>query len=158
MKKLMIMFLFASIMLATYAQSPFKPVSLFPDSKLLKAGEEAIGNKWAWRFDATILISEITRNTVTKEWASTSFSAIGPAIGLQNYVPKSDVDPTPVNVYGISLGVALGQTVYDPQLAQAKVVLAVNLWEYFKFGRTYTLNPPQDIAKLGLFFGGGITF
>jgi hypothetical protein len=105
-----------------------------------------------------MLVVEVNRIKVTKEWSSSSFSAIGPAIGYQKFIPKSDLDPTPVNVYGVSLGVALGSTVYNPQLAEAKALLAVNLWEYFRFGITYSVNPVPDMAKVGVFFGGGITF
>lgn len=158
MKKLFVMFFLVSISLAMASQSPFKPVSSFPDKKLLKLGETPVTHKWLWRFDATMVIAEVNRNIVTKEWIQTSFSAVGPSIGYQKFVPKSDIDPTPVNVYGIAAGVALGASIYDPQLAQAKVILAGNLWEYFKFGLTYSINPPTDIAKVGFFAGGGITF
>jgi hypothetical protein len=162
MKKLIVMFFLASIVLVVNAQNLFKPVTLFPTQsekvKLVKVGELVPTHKLLWRFDATMIIAEVNRNKVTKEWASTSFSAVGPAIGIQNYIPKSEIDPTPINNYGASIGLAIGKTIYDPQFAEAKIVLAVNIWQYFKFGSTYTFNPPTDIAKLGFFFGGGITF
>lgn len=162
MKKLIIMFFLASVMLVMNAQGLFKPVASFPTvngkTSFVKAGVASANNKIIVRLGATILIEEVTRNKVTKEWSATSFSAVGLAIGAHNYIPTSETDPTPKVNYGASLGFALGKTIYDPNLAEAKAVLAINIWEYFKFGGTYTFNPPTDIAKLGFFFGGGITF
>jgi hypothetical protein len=113
---------------------------------------------FVFRFDATIVVEEVTINKVTKDLIVTPFSAVGPAIGIQHYVQKSSTDGTPVNNYGASIGLAIGKTVYEPNLAEAKVILALNIWQYFKFGGTYTFNPPTDIGHIGFFFGGGITF
>lgn len=170
MKKLIVLILFASLTLAGFSQGLFKPVDLFATkaenkyielpypSLYYKVGEIPITHKIVVRLDATIVVAEVNYNKVTKSWSPTPLSAIGPAIGFQSYIPTSATDPTPVNNYGASLGLALGKTVYDPQLAEAKIVLAINIWQYFKFGGTYTFNPPTDIAALGVWFGGGITF
>lgn len=151
------MLLFLIIPLAINAQI-FRPVTAFPDPNLLRAGETAVTHKWEWRIGATMAIAEVNQNKVTKEWSQTSFSAVGPAFGYHDYIPTSETDPTPKVRYGASLGVAIGKTIYDPQLAEAKFILAINLWEYLKAGFTYTLNPPTDIAKGGFFIGGGVTF
>jgi hypothetical protein len=162
MKKLIIIFLLVSLTFVVSAQGLFKPVSLFPTKEennyRVSLGDLPITHKFAVRFDASIVIAEINYNKITKAFVPTSFSAIGPAIGIQSYVPTSATDPTPLNNYGASFGLALGKTIYDPQFAEMKAVLAVNIWQYFKFGGTYTFNPPTDIAKLGFFIGGGITF
>jgi len=162
MKKLIVILFIACFTLAGFSQGLFKTVPLFPTQKenayKVLLGEEPITHKILVRLDATIVFAEVNQNKITKAWSPTPFSAIGPAIGFHSYVPKSVIDPTPVENYGASLGLALGKTIYNPQLAEAKVVLAINVWEYFKFGGTYTFNPPTDIAKLGFFFGGGITF
>ena len=162
MKKIIVLLLFVSIVFTVNSQGLFKPVSLFPSSaenaKLLKAGEAPITNKWAWRFDATQVFAEVNRNTLTKESFTTAFSAIGPAIGYQHFVPTSALDPTPLNNYGVSLGIAVGESIFNPELTKLKLTLAGNLWEYFKFGLTYTPKPLQDIHPIGYFFGGGVTF
>lgn len=170
MKKLIVLLIFACFTFTGFSQGLFKPVAPFATkaenkyielpypSLYYKVGEIPITHKIVVRLDATIVIAEVNYNKVDKIWSPTPFSAIGPAIGFQSYIPTSAIDPTPVNNYGASLGLALGKSVYDPQLAEAKAVLAINIWQYFKFGGTYTFNPPTDIAKLGFFFGGGITF
>jgi hypothetical protein len=113
---------------------------------------------WIVRLDATMAVKEINYNKVTGESKITEASFIGPAIGFQHFVPTSTTDGTPYNNYGASLGLALGKTIFQPNLAEAKAVLAFNLFQYFKFGGTYTFNPPTDIRHLGYFIGGGITF
>jgi hypothetical protein len=162
MKKLIILVLLASLTFAGFSQGLLKPVALFPtkaeNNYRVSLGEAPITHKIVVRLDATIVVAEVNYNKVTKAYLPTAFSAIGPAIGFQSYIPTSATDPTPINNYGASLGLALGKTIYNPNLAEAKAVLAINIWQYFKFGGTYTFNPPTDIAKLGFFFGGGITF
>ncbi|MBK5202094.1 MAG: hypothetical protein JJE45_00030 [Prolixibacteraceae bacterium] len=161
MKKLIVLFLFVSLAFAGSAQI-FKPVASFStkaeNNYKVSIGEIPITQKWEWRFDATQAFAEINRNTVTKELITTAVSFIGPAIGYQHFVQKSLLDPTPVNNYGISMGVALGETIYNPELAKLKFTLAGNLWQYFKVGGTFTPNPLPDMGKWGFFFGGGITF
>jgi len=162
MKKLIILVLLASLTFAGFSQGLLKTVPLFPtkaeNDRLMLLGVTPITHKIVVRLDATIVVAEVNQNKVTKAWSPTPLSAIGPAIGFQSYIPTSATDPTPINNYGASLGLALGKTIYNPNLAEAKAVLAINIWQYFKFGGTYTFNPPTDIAKLGFFFGGGITF
>jgi len=162
MKKLITLILFASLTFALNAQGLLKTVPLFPtkteNDKLISLGVTPITHKIVVRLDATIVVAEVNYNKAAKVYLPTPFSAIGPAIGFQSYIPTSTTDGTPINNYGASLGLALGKTIYDPNLAEAKAVLAINIWQYFKFGGTYTFNPPTDIAKLGFFFGGGITF
>ena len=170
MKKLIVLILLASFTLAGFSQGLFKQVAPFATkaenkyielpypSLYYKVGEIPITQKLEWRFDATQAFADINRNTVTKELITTAVSFIGPAIGYQHFVPKSVLDPTPVNNYGISAGIALGETIYNPELTKLKFTLAANIWQYFKFGGTYTPNPLPDLSKFGFFFGGGITF
>lgn len=162
MKKLIVLFLFVSLAFAGKSQGLLKTVVPFPTQKennrRVSLGEVPITHKIVFRLDATMAVKEVNINKVTKESIITDVSFIGPAVGFQSYVPTSATDGTPVNNYGASLGLALGRTVYQPNLAELKTVLAINIWQYFKFGGTYTLNPPTDIRHLGYFVGGGITF
>lgn len=162
MKKLIVFFLFVTITVTMFSQGLFKPVALFPtrveNNYKVSIGDLPITHKVVVRLDATIVVIEVTQNKVTKLWSPTPLSAIGPAIGIFNYIPTSTTDPTPKVNWGASIGLALGQTIYDPQLAEAKAVLAINIWQYFKFGGIYTFNSPTDIRHLGYFIGGGITF
>ena len=162
MKKLITLILFASLTFALNAQGLLKTVPLFPtkveNEKRVSLGEVPITHKILFRLDATMAVKEVNINKVTKESIVTDVSFIGPAVGFQSYIPTSATDGTPVNNYGASLGIALGRTIYQPNLAEFKTVLAINIWQYFRFGGTYTLNPPTDIRHLGYFVGGGITF
>jgi len=168
MKKLIFVCAMLAFTLAATAQEslksfhPFRSIEPFPyinperNMVYLSAIERPF--KWAWRFDATMAIAEVTRNLITKEWVTTGFSAVGPAIGVQKLIPRSITDPTPVNVFGASLGLALGKNILEPNVAELKTILALNIWEYLKLGGTFTANPPPDVGKLGFFVGGGITF
>jgi hypothetical protein len=162
MKKIFVFLIFACFALVLTAQNPFKPVSLFPTQEetdnLISLGLEPITGKWALRFDATQVFAEVNRNAVTKELVTTAFSGIGPAIGYQHFIPTSATDPTPKNNYGVSAGLTLGDNIFNPDLNKIKVVLAANVWQYFKFGIAYTPKPLPDLSKMGFFFGGGITF
>jgi len=170
MKKILILVAMLTITLTSYSQEslrsfhPFRTVEPFPvidqgqGRSMVYSDVTEKPFKWAWRFDATMAVQEVTRNTITKEWTTTTFSAIGPAIGVQKLIPRSKTDPTPVNVFGASLGLALGRNILEPNVAELKGILALSIWEYLKLGGTYTANPPPDIGKLGFFVGGGITF
>jgi hypothetical protein len=162
MKKLIVLLFFASLTFAVSAQGLFKPVTLFPtqveNNRKLSVGEVPLTQKWVWRFDASIAIVELNYNKDSKQFVSNTFSAIGPAIGYQHFVPTSSTDPAPFNNYGFSAAVLLGKNIYDPNLASIKVAVVANIMQYFKFGLTYTPNPSQYISPFGGFFGGGITF
>lgn len=162
MKKLITFFLFASLTLAVSAQGLFKPVSLFPTQAenryRVSIGDIPVTQKWVWRFDATITIVELNYNKDSKQFISTAFSAVGPAIGYQHFVPTSAVDPTPFNNFGVSAAFLLGENIYNPELAKIKLALVANVMQYFKFGLTYTPKPVFYLSPLGFFFGGGITF
>jgi hypothetical protein len=146
MKKLIIILILAIGSICA-AQSPFKPVPDLFGTKGLKAGGTY---SILWRFDATIQLTEVIQNKITKDFDQFVTVGVGPAFGLQHFVPKSSTDPTPFNNYGLSIGALLGQ--------QFKFVLQANLMQYFKFGVAFTPNPLTDLSHFGLFFGTGITF
>lgn len=170
MKKLITLILFATISVAVFSQGLFKPVTSFSTkaenkyiespypSLYYKIGEIPITQKWIWRFDATIAIVELNYNKDTKQFVSTAFSAVGPAIGYQHFVPTSADDPTPFNNYGVSAAFLLGENIYNPELAKIKLALVANIMQYFKFGVTYTPKPVVSLSPVGFFFGGGVTF
>lgn len=162
MKKLVILLFLISISLTGISQGLFRPVSLFPtkteNDHRVSLGDNAITQKWEWRFDASLSIVELNYNKATKQLASTAFSAVGPAIGYQHFVPTSATDPTPFNNYGFSFAVMLGESIYTPDVARLKLALVANVLQYLKFGVTYTPKPAADIFPVGFFFGGGITF
>ena len=148
MKKLLILLLFVPVM--GFSQGLFKPVRPFafqPENIRLTMAD---AYKWQWRIDATVSLSEVVYNTALKEMQSNVIFGLGPAIGIQHFVPTSDIDPTPFNNYGISLALLMGE--------KTKIALQANLMQYFKLGVTVTPKPDTDIFPVGLFFGGGITF
>lgn len=153
MKKLIIILFLVAITAAGNAQV-FKTIKPFPTVAERKTmamnGEKPINYKFEWRLDATISIAEAVWHTDTKDWSTEQVVGFGPAFGIQKYVPKSDTDPTPVNVYGASAAILMGNT--------TKIALQINLWQYFKFGGTWAPKPLENIGHFGLFFGGGITF
>jgi hypothetical protein len=126
----------------------FKPVPLFPTTKDRVVNPKAI--QMQFRLDATLSLAEAVWHKDTKTFETKFAVGTGPAFGVQFYRPKSAIDPTPVNVFGASVGALLGD--------QFKTVLQLNVWQYFKFGGTFALNPPTNIGRFGVFFGSGITF
>jgi hypothetical protein len=154
MRKLLVITFLLALAFHVSGQSIFKPVPqmfqntadktiLSPDHKLL------------WRIDATIVLYEIGKNPETGFMEGRTFSGVGPAIGIQNYIPTSAIDPTPYNNWGASLGVLVGPDLYNPDVAKMKVALIGNLFQYFRFGVDYTFNAKY---KIGYIIGGGITF
>jgi hypothetical protein len=162
MKKLGIFLVFILLASGLQAQGVLRPVPRFPDSSekrdMTEKGIIPATSKKVWRFDASIAIVELSYDKDTKKVLANSFSAVGPAFGLQNYVPTSATDPTPFNNWGVSGAFLLGKSIYEPDLAAAKVAIVVNIMQYFKFGTTYTFNTPTNVSHFGVFFGGGITF
>jgi len=158
-----ILFLFLILVSYTgFSQGLFGPLPLFPSAKekdqmRLKA-EAPITHYWKWRLDAVFTLMEVNRNKITKEWLTTEFSAVGLAIGYDNFVPKSAIDPTPVNNYGFAIGFAPGRNIQNPDLALLKIITEIHVWQYFKGGLTITPNPPQNIGVIGYYVGAGITF
>lgn len=152
MKRLILITISLFLALAINAQGLFKPVPMFSHTQkenLLK-GLNLDDFKWQMRFDATIQLNENLYNKDLKKLETKMAAGIGFAIGFQHYVPKSDIDPTPVNNYGFSVGL-LNQD-------QLKIIGQVNIWQYIKFGPTFTPNQPLPYSKLGFFIGTGITF
>jgi hypothetical protein len=164
MKKLLLSLAFIVVTTVGYSQL-FKPVPDFMSPKeksdLMTKGHSVKDYEqpsWRWRFDASISIVELNYNTSTKKLLSNTFSAVGPAVGYQHYVPTSSTDPTPFNNYGVSAAILFGESVYEPDLASVKIAIVANVMQYLKFGLTITPKPAEDISVIGLFFGGGITF
>jgi hypothetical protein len=153
MKKIIFLFLMLVIPVIGFSQGLFKPVSsdMFR-VRHLTAPEGAtvvpFQSQWIWRFDATVQLSEVLYNKVLKELQTNAVFGIGPAVGLQHFVPNPNGEP--FNNYGFGAGVLLGE--------KMKFVLQANLMQYFKIGFTITPNPETNIFPVGLFFGGGITF
>jgi hypothetical protein len=118
-------------------------------------GSTMLTGVWKWRIDGTFVLDENVYHKDIKAWVSSPFSAVGPAVGYQHYVPASSIDPTPVNNYGVSAGVALGTDILKPDFSSVKLVLQGNIWQYLKGGFTFTLN---NRNWFGYFLGTGITF
>lgn len=156
MKKLILILFVACMTIAVSAQGLFKPVpkNLFTSEKAIKAGET--NRALIWRFDATVSIAEMNYNKVTKQLMTSAFSAVGPAIGLQNYVPGAD--GLPYNNWGVSAAVLLGTSIYEPDLSSIKIALQANILQYLKFGITVSPKPATDLSAFGFYFGTGITF
>jgi hypothetical protein len=152
MKKLLMIFALAIITIAVNAQGLFKPVQPFAVkvNNFMMVTEPVKLFKWQMRFDATVSFAEVNYNKAKKVWQTNQVFGIGPAFGIQHYVPKSDTDPTPFNNYGFSGAVLLGE--------KLKFAIQADLMQYFKLGVTITPNPQTDIHSIGFFFGGGITF
>jgi hypothetical protein len=155
MKKIVILLALICVTFSAFSQNIFRPVP----ADILKTRNKAamlIGetgtadNTWIWRVDATFAFSESYKNKETNQMNTQVVLGVGPAIGYQHLVAKSATDPTLVNNYGVSFGPLFGESV--------KLVLAGNLFQYFKFGATYTLNVPSTRGPWGFFVGGGITF
>ncbi len=155
MKKFIASLIFVVLTITGFSQGLFSHVTSFP----VNERKDIYGNvtraviatyKWEWRLDGTIELFKQVYHKDTKQWIPEYFTGIGPAIGIQRFVPKSPTDPTPINTYGASLGVAGGKT-FD-------VVLQINVWEVLKGGITYTTNVPSNISPWGYFIGTGITF
>ena len=162
MKTKFLLFLFTGMILigvSLNAQDIFKPMpkSLFAEQAKAK-GVEGAYSAWAWRFDASVAIAELNYNKETKQLVSNALSAVGPAIGIQHYVPTSATDPTPFNNYGVSAALLFGTNIYEPDLAKFKVAVVANIMQYLKFGVTITPKPGENYSPIGLFFGGGVTF
>jgi hypothetical protein len=151
MKKLIFLLLLLLPVIG-FSQGLFKPVpsNMFWARSFATPQVTAVQGQWYWRFDATVSLSEVMYNKVTKSLETSFVGGIGPAIGYQHFIPKSSTDPTPFNNYGISAALLMGE--------RAKIALQANIMQYFKFGITYTPNPLPDMFQVGLFFGGGITF
>ena len=165
MKKLSLIIIIALIGLSGFSQGLFHKVnsSIFTiqdknytgQKYLLSNGTSILSNKIVWRIDATIAIDENVYHKDTKEWVSNPFGAIGPAIGIENYVPTSTTDPTPYNNWGVSAGIAAGVNILKPDFSSVKIVLQGNLLQFIKGGFTFTLNNKN---WFGYFIGTGITF
>ena len=145
MKKLMIVLLLLFLAVSVRSQGLFHPVQPFPLSadRTLNLSDF----KWQMRFDATIQLNENLYNKDLKQLESQMAGGVGFAIGFQHYVPKPDGDP--VNNFGFSVGLL--------QQNQLKIVGQVNIWQYIKFGPTFTPNQPEPYGKWGFFIGTGIT-
>jgi hypothetical protein len=157
MKRLIISLLFITLTVIGFSQSLFKPVpaNLFTahDKALnLKAGTTT--HEILWRFDATVVATEFTF-AADHQVTSKTLSAIGPGFGAKWYVPKSDVDPTPYNVFGVSAAILLGTDIYQPDLAAVKIAVLANAFQFFTAGVAYT---PNATNKFSLLLGGQITF
>jgi hypothetical protein len=155
MKKSLMFSLLTLFSIGLMGQGLFKPVAPFPTIKPKYVGGAAMVEnpktlKMEFRLDATISLAEVVWHKDTKYFETISTLGAGPAIGMQWYRPKSELDPTPVNVFGVSAGALLGN--------QFKAIVQLNVWQYFRFGMTFTPNSQVNIGKLGLFFGSGITF
>lgn len=156
MKKLIMLLFLVAITVTGFSQGVFRPIpaNLFnvQDKAFnLKAGTTT--HVVLWRFDATVVATEFIfeGNQVT----SKTLSAVGPGFGAKWYVPKSDVDPTPYNVFGISGAVLLGTDIYQPDLAAIKIAVLANAFQFFTAGVAYT---PSATSKFSLLLGGQITF
>ena len=151
MKKLILITMLAFFAIAVNAQGLFRPVTDQVFNTTTNS-IKAIGDQsaWAWRFDATFAISQQLYNKDTKELEASFKGGVGPFIGYQHFVPKSAIDPTPVNNYGVGLGFLVGD--------KFTIALQGNLWQYLKGGITYTTGLPDNYFPLGFFVGTGITF
>jgi hypothetical protein len=157
MKKLIIILLLIAFPVIGFSQSLFKPVP----TDLFKVKDKSLNLKVGttthttlWRFDATVIATEFIfagKNNVE----SKTLSAVGPGFGIQWYVPKSDGDPTPYNVFGVSGAILLGTDIYQPDLASIKIAVLANAFQFFTFGGAYTPNAPY---KFSLLLGGQIKF
>lgn len=157
MKKLIVLLFLVAITITSFSQGVFRPVSanLFnmQDKALnLKAGTTT--HVVLWRFNATIVATEFIFES-SHQVTSKTLSAVGPGFGAKWYVPKSDVDPTPYNVFGISGAILLGTDIYQPDLASMKIAVLANAFQFFTAGVAYT---PNATSKLSLLLGGQITF
>lgn len=148
MRKVFISLFFVALTVTGFSQGLFHKVESFPVKGNTK--EVTLNQKWEWRFDGTISLSEVLYNKDTKAFETNLVVGIGPAIGYQHYVPTSAADPTPFNNYGVSAALLLGD--------KMKIALQMNLMQYFRFGLTYTPKASTGIFPIGAFFGGGITF
>jgi len=157
MKKLFISLLFVTLTVTGFSQGLFRPVP----ADLFKAHDKAFNLKAGttthvtlWKFDATVVAAEFVfegKNQIT----SKTLSAVGPGFGIQWYVPRSDVDPTPYNVAGISAAILLGTDIYAPDLAAVKIAVLANAFQFFTAGVAYT---PNATSKFSLLLGGQIKF
>ena len=151
MKRLILIIIILFLAASVRSQGLFKPVGIFPTSKDVSGVEriKLTDFKWAFRFDGTFQLNENLYNKETQNLESKMAAGVGFAIGFQHYVPTSAIDPTPKNNYGFSLGLL--------QQNQLKIVGQVNIWQYIKFGPTFTPNQPEPYGKWGFFIGTGIT-
>lgn len=154
MKRVLFLLVLTLFSVGLMGQGLFRPVPLFPMVKERGGTVYRVVNPKAiqmqFRLDATLSLAEAVWHKDTKTFETIFRVGTGPAYGIQFYRPKSEIDPTPVNVFGASVGALLGD--------QFKAVLQLNVWQYFKFGGTFTPNPALNVGKIGFFFGGGITF
>jgi hypothetical protein len=149
MKRLILLLIIAAFAVSVSSQGLFKPVPMFPTSKDA-SGLERINLadfKWAMRFDATIQLNENLYNKELNQLESQMAGGVGFAIGIQHYVPKPTGEP--INNFGFSLGLL--------QQDRLKIIGQVNIWQYIKFGPTFTPNQPEPYGKWGFFIGTGIT-
>jgi hypothetical protein len=157
MKRIILISLLALFTMAGFSQSVFKPVP----SNLFRATDKSLNLKAGttthvtlWRFDATVVATEFVfagKNNVEAK----TLSAVGPGFGLQWYQPKSDIDPTPYNVFGVSGAILLGTDIYQPDLASLKIAILANAFQFFTAGVAYTPNAPY---KFSLLLGGQVKF
>jgi hypothetical protein len=157
MKKLIVSLLLISLSVITFSQGVFRPVP----ADLFKANDKALNLKAGttthvilWRFDATVVAQEVIFGP-GKEVTSKTLSAVGPGFGAQWYVPKSDTDPTPYNIFGISGAILLGTNIYQPELESIKIAVLANAFQFFTAGVAYT---PNAANKFSLLLGGQIKF
>jgi len=158
MKKLIVVLLLTILSVVGFSQSIFHPMP----NDLFKVVDRSLGisegtttHSWAWRFDATVAFTELVYDKTNKQFITSMFSAVGPAVGYQHYVATSSTDPTPFNNYGFSAAILFGKNVTEPDLGAIKLAVIANLFQYFRFGASYT---PNTSNHFGILVGGGITF
>ena len=166
MKKLSLIIIIVLIGLSGFSQGllnkvtsdifTIKDKSLLTNKVLaLPNGTFVLPGVFKWRIDATLAFTENIYHKDTKEWLSTPFSAVGPAISLQHFVPTSVTDLTPYNNWGVGLGLAAGVNILQPDFSYVKVILEGNILQYLRGGFTATFNTKN---WFGYFIGTGITF
>jgi hypothetical protein len=156
MRRLIVLILFLCISPVIFSQGIFRPVSknlFISDRADISVDDNTrIDHRWLWRFDATVAFTELIWIKSENQFMSQTFSSVGPAVGYQHYI---STETGPFNNYGVSAAVLLGQSIYNPDMAALKVALVANIFQYFKFGGTFT---PNATDHWGIVLGGGITF
>jgi hypothetical protein len=153
--------LLSGVGMSISAQSVWKPLpkDLFKIlNSNLKQGQNAITHTWLWRIDGTFAVTESVYNSNIGDYQTSVFSGVGPTFGINLFVPKSKIDPTPYNILGFSGGILVGTDFYNMSLSSLKAVIMAKVFEYAKFGVSYTPNTPAGIKHFGFIIGGSVNF
>jgi hypothetical protein len=159
MKKVFLTLAFIALTIIGFSQSVFKPI---PKDLFRVANKTALKTalkldtavvaptKILWRFNATLVGTELLYNKTTKQFVSRPLSGIGPGFGVRHYY--SDANGLPATDWGISLVILVGTDIENIEVVKIKPAITVNAFNFINLG------VDTDFKTIGIVLGAQVNF